>query len=65
MTGRRLYDKYCDAVAAQTGSWERANGRISTVPPQGVLAWPFLGHQDRSLWNDLARRLTPKPRKRA
>lgn len=59
MTGRALYDRYVDATAANfngnRGIWSPA---ASPIP-----AWPSLSNYDRSRWNDLAKRLTPKPRK--
>lgn len=59
MTGRKLYDKYCDSSAkafgVHRGQWNAAE---SPLP-----AWPSLSNNRRSLWNDLARSITPKPRK--
>lgn len=63
MTGRKLYDHYCDAVKSETSEWQRDNGYVGTVPDAGVRAWPFLHYSDRAVWNALARRITPKPRK--
>lgn len=55
MTGRHLYDKYTDAVAEKT--WP--SSELRTKYP----AWPLLSSTDRAIWNDAARRLTPKRRK--
>lgn len=53
MTGRHLYDKYTDAYANQTWTHYRDNH-----PP--LLAWPLLSQTEQRIWNDTARRLTPK-----
>lgn len=58
MTGRRLYERYCDATAAHFsvhwGAWSAAG----TALP----AWPSLSDTSRRRWSDLARRITPKRR---
>lgn len=53
MTGRRLYDYYCDARAAKVGTWNEA-----TPCP----AWAYLKLRERQMWNEMACRL-PKRRK--
>lgn len=59
MTGRKLYDKYCDSCAksfnANRGAWNPAEKPLP--------AWPSLSNSRRSQWNGLARALVPKPRK--
>jgi hypothetical protein len=71
MTGRRLYEQFTDSAAAVTGWNDKTDlGAIgvprrkmftadndSAVPPR---AWAFLTPYDRRLWNDLAKRITPK-----
>ena len=57
MTGRRLYDHYCDARKA-TENWPADD-------PASLPAWSFLSTRRKKHWNDLARRITPKPKKRA
>lgn len=65
MTGRRLYDHYADSLIKANGWYgtDRLSENFSTVPATGVSAWPMLSKTDRKLWNELARRITPKPRK--
>ena len=60
MTGRALYDRFCDSGAAVY----HYHG-LSVLPHDGnkPIAWPFLSSRDRRVWNDLARRLTPRKRK--
>lgn len=63
MTGRRLYDRYADALVYSTSEWARSKGHVGQLPTEPK-AWPVLSSAERSVWNDLARRVTPKPRKR-
>lgn len=60
MTGRRLYDKYCDAVAATTSAWDFERGAV-----ERTFAWPFLKATERRTWNEFARRVSPKPKPKA
>lgn len=57
MTGRHLYDKYTDAVAATT--------YVVRSDREAHPAWPLLPANQRRIWNDAARRLTPKRPKAA
>lgn len=61
MTGRWLYDKYADSSAARNRVWVSGQG---FVPAKDLLAWPFLSSNDRDVWNDMARRITPKRKSR-
>jgi hypothetical protein len=63
MTGRRLYDHFCDALAGQTSAWQRENGFVATVSDAGVKAWPFLTTTDRKVWSAMALAITPRGRK--
>lgn len=58
MTGRRLYDKYCDATAEEfpdnRGAWRTAEKPLPS--------WPSLSNDNRRRWNSLARKITPKRR---
>lgn len=63
MTGRRLYDLHCDAIASKTSRWQRQQGYVTGCEDDtSPAAWPFLSDADRSVWNALARRITPKKR---
>jgi hypothetical protein len=54
MTGRRLYDLYCDAHRQEQRT--RFDGGIwFAVNPQ--VAWPFLTTRDQRMWNAVAPRL--------
>lgn len=65
MTGRRLYEHHCDALwASKTTRWSSDTRRYERqwpvfTPP----AWPFLNLNEQNAWAELARRITPKPRK--
>lgn len=61
MTGRRLYDKSCDSLAAQD---HNTHWGMSVLPyaEHKPIAWPFVSSRDRRVWNDLAKRLTPRKR---
>lgn len=69
MTGRNLYERAATAAEKQTGSrwidggWARENAltRSRFYP----VAWPFLRDYEQAFWNELARAITPKPRKMA
>jgi hypothetical protein len=63
MTGRRLYDHYADSAVTSTSATWNKPADLSTVPMEGILAWSVLTARDRRMWNELARRITPKPRK--
>jgi hypothetical protein len=58
MTGRRLYDHYCDETVRQfpgkRGGWNQADDPLP--------AWSSLSDRSRSRWNALAKRITPKPK---
>lgn len=58
MTGRRLYDLFCDEHERRP-QWSRdENLGLS----QSLIAWPFLTHSERMMFNAIARR--PKGVKR-
>ncbi len=72
MTGEALYVKFTKAAAAANAGWNNKTdlGAVgcarrktfnsdneSAVRPA---AWPFLTDHDKRLWNDLARRLSPR-----
>jgi hypothetical protein len=58
MTGRRLYDHYCDASYSEDDTvWSALQERW--VKPE-KLAWTYLKSSERRMWNALARRVTPK-----
>lgn len=52
MTARRLYDRYCDAVARGRGG-HYVNGEW--VKREPLLAWPFLSDRERSVWREMTR----------
>lgn len=60
MTGRRLYDHYCDASAKEFNAHRGSYAGAQTP----LAAWPSLSSTSRRRWNDLAKRVSPKPRKR-
>lgn len=58
MSGRRLYDQYTDATAREFNA-HAGTYRLATEP---LPAWASLSNGARRRWNDLARRITPKPK---
>lgn len=57
MTGRRLYDKYVDAMKkVQTMHWLKDPGALP-------IAWPYLTVRQRRQWDELARMIAPRRRK--
>lgn len=54
MTGRALYDRFCDAAKAKDQRWRSADDQLTREP---LRAWPFLTTHDRDVWNGLAKRL--------
>lgn len=60
MTGRRLYDHYCDATA-QTFAGNRGGWSPAGTP---LPAWPSLSDDSRRRWSRLAVRVSPKPKAR-
>ena len=61
MTGRRLYDLFADAWQSQATHYERRDESTTLIKPTPV-AWPFLTPAERRVFNEMARRLTPKRR---
>jgi hypothetical protein len=63
MTGRRLYEQHCIARKETIGerAWGGNTGFRDSYAP---VAWDYLPNGDRSFWNALARRITPKKRGR-
>lgn len=59
MTGRKLYDKFCD-VTADEFDVHRGGYRRAETP---LASWPSLSTAERRRWSALARAITPKPRK--
>lgn len=57
MTGRRLYDLFCDAHRSHR-KWEYGEqqpaGMTQRLP---LLAWPYLDANEHHMWNSMARRL--------
>lgn len=66
MTGRRLYERYTDALAATKATrWDRDRQQnVLSYPPEKPVAWGFLTDPQRGTWNTLARWLTASRRKR-
>lgn len=59
MTGRALYDRYTDSIFAAMPApvrWYNDTGQVPASP----LAWPALTLGERRVWNEFARRITPK-----
>lgn len=53
MTARRLYDRYCDAVArCSPRKWDSAK---QLYVRNTLLAWPFLSREQQNVWRDMAR----------
>lgn len=53
MTARRLYDRYCDAVArCSPNKWDAATQRYVR---RTLAAWPFLSRDEQNVWRDMAR----------
>lgn len=65
MTGRRLYEKYTDALKlCETSRWNSAERRQERAyPVHTPAAWAFLPDRERRTWNTLAKKITPRPRK--
>lgn len=66
MSGRRLYDKHCDAILATKGSrWSTVRGAWEDdyAYDSSPKAWPFLTRVQQRYWNDLAKRVTPRARR--
>lgn len=65
MTGRRLYEKYTDALAAaKVTRWDPSTRRnVRWFPVDIPLAWGFLPERERDVWNMCARLVTPRKRK--
>lgn len=59
MTGRRVYDLFTDSVyKGAWSSYDRDHYLPSINTPS--LAWAALTSTERRVWNELARRITPK-----
>jgi hypothetical protein len=58
VTGRRQYEIYTDARKAKIPAWS------SKADPAPV-AWAYLPTFERAMWNEAARRITPKPKARS
>ena len=58
MTGRRLYELFCDGWAS-TGEYWRAPERDSNLLkiPRDPVAWPFLSGPEKRAFNHAASRL--------
>lgn len=65
MTGRRLYDKHCDALKKTERYGWRKGEHVLTFPSGKPTAWPFIGPDAQRYWSALAKAVTPKPRKPA
>lgn len=65
MTGRRLYEKYTDALkACETTRWVAARSQYErTYPAIKPIAWAFLSERERKTWSLLAKKIAPRPRK--
>lgn len=65
MTGRRLYDKYVDALFKERRvRWDSNTRQNVYIYPEKIPpGWPFLSDNERYTWNALARSLTPRRRK--
>lgn len=59
MTGRRLYDHFADALVDATYPWQRTKPTVGQIPTN-LPAWPMLNSSEQRVWNNLARRVTPK-----
>ena len=55
MTGRRLYELFCDGWAAQY-EWERTSSSRLDLP-NNLPAWPFLSYAEKRTFNLAAARL--------
>lgn len=66
MTGRRLYDHHVDALrAVKRDRWVPSTCRYERAYPDKLpIAWPFLSDDERKMWNEMARRITPRPKRR-
>lgn len=67
MTGRKLYDKYVDALKdSERDRWvSPVNGErhwVRTYPVELPTAWPFLSDAQKATWNALAKSLNPRRR---
>lgn len=60
MTGRRLYEHFCEA-AAFVGCYQWVRNKTALPhPDRPPVAWAFLPGRDREVWNEAARRVTPR-----
>lgn len=58
MTGRRLYEIHCDAIAVAREELRWSEDDFPAKPP----AWPFLRHRERRAWNLAAKRVPVRRR---
>lgn len=63
MTGRRLYEKYTDALRSTAKYRWVGDQYVRKYPVHAPFAWAFLPDDDRAVWNDLALRVTPPKRR--
>lgn len=61
MTGKHLYELFAVSCAANVG-W-RSEKSVLPRLSQPPVAWPFLSGRDQYVWDDLARRITPRKSK--
>jgi hypothetical protein len=62
MTGRRLYELYCDTTES-VGCFDFLRPKTALAhPDKPPVAWAYLLRRDRDVWNALAKRITPKRR---
>jgi hypothetical protein len=63
MTGRRLYDRYCDARKGhEQNVWNEASSRYVQLP--APKAWPYLEAWERRVWGAMAAAITKGARYR-
>lgn len=64
MTGEALYARYCKAVRAECSLyWDQATSEWRPVG-RPLPAWPFLSPGRRTVWNELAKTVQHKPKRR-
>ena len=56
VTGRRLYELFCDGWANQS-KWNREHSSNRLGLPESPVAWPFLSYCEKNTFNRAAARL--------
>lgn len=63
MNGRALYDRYSRALKKNERHRWDGERYVRSYPVHTPHTFDFLSQDERDTWNELARMITPKPRK--